>query len=71
MPTRGGNESGAKRLAKTPARRPAETATPVVMAAAMLVGHALDLSAEDISYVAIVFAFVPAGVTWVVELVRK
>jgi hypothetical protein len=50
--------------------RPAETATPVVMAAAMLVGHALDLSAEDISYVAIVFAFVPAAVTWIVTAVR-
>jgi len=51
--------------------RPAETATPVVMAAAMLVGHALDLSAEDISYVAIVFAFVPAAVTWLVDTIRS
>jgi len=67
---KGGDETGLKRVAKTPARRPAETATPVVMAAAMLVGHALGLDAEDISYVAIVFAFVPAAVSWLVDTWR-
>jgi hypothetical protein len=52
-------------------RRPAETATPVAMAVAMLIGRAFDLDADAIGYVAIVVAFVPAGVSWLVDTVRS
>jgi hypothetical protein len=70
MPRKGGDESGLKKVAKTPARRPAETATPIVMAVALLIGKALDADAETVGYIAIVVAFVPAAVTWIVELAR-
>jgi hypothetical protein len=52
-------------------RRPAETATPVAMAVAMLIGRAFSLDADTIGYVAIVVAFVPAGVSWLVDTVRS
>jgi hypothetical protein len=52
-------------------RRPAETATPVAMAVAMLIGRAFDLDADAIGYVAIVVAFVPAGVSWLVDTIRS
>lgn len=52
-------------------RRPAEAATPVAMAVAMLIGRGFDLDADTIGYIAIVVAFVPAGVTWLVELFRS
>lgn len=51
-------------------RRPAESATPVAMAAAMIAGRALGLDAEMTSYVAVVLAFVPTAVTWLVDTVR-
>jgi hypothetical protein len=56
-----------KQLAQT---RPAETATPVAMAIALLIGKALDADSETIGYIAIVASFVPAAVTWLVEVVR-
>jgi uncharacterized membrane protein (DUF4010 family) len=51
--------------------RPAETATPVVMAAAMLIGGLVGLDQNQTAYLAIILAFVPAAVTWIVELARK
>ena len=52
-------------------RRPAETTAPVAMAVAMLIGSLVGLDTTQTMYLAIVVAFVPAAVTWVVELVRK
>lgn len=51
-------------------RRPAESAAPVATAIAMLIGRALHLDADTVAYVAIVVAFVPAGITWLVTLTR-
>ena len=52
-------------------RRPAETATPVAMAVAILAGRALKLDGASTGYVAIVVAFVPSGVTWLVATLRS
>jgi hypothetical protein len=54
-----------------PERRPAETASPVAMALAMLVAIAFGWNIEVVAPLAIVVAFVPAAVTWVVELRRS
>lgn len=52
--------------------RPAETAAPVAMAVSMLIAKLLDVEDVDtIAYIAIVVAFVPAAVTWLVTLVRS
>lgn len=51
--------------------RPAEVATPPAMIFAILICKALGVEDLDtLSYVAVAVAFVPAGVTWLVELVR-
>jgi len=55
---------------QTAKERPAETATPVAMAIAMLVGRAFHLDADTVAYIAIVVAFVPAAVTWLVHTIR-
>jgi hypothetical protein len=52
-------------------RRPAETLSPVAMAIAVLIAWALDADSDIIVPLAIVFAFVPAAITWVVELRKK
>lgn len=52
-------------------QRPTEVASPIAMAVAMLIAKALGV--EDFSTVAliaIVVAFVPAAVTWIVNLAR-
>ena len=52
--------------------RPAETATPVTMVVALLIAKAVGV--EDpmtVGYIAIVVAFVPAAVTWLVDLIRS
>lgn len=52
-------------------RRPAETATPVAMAVAMLLARVTGVDDPNtIAYVAIVVGFVPAGITWLVTTVR-
>lgn len=51
--------------------RPAETATPVAMAVAMLIAKLIGVSDVDtVAYLAVVVAFVPAAVTWIVNTVR-
>jgi hypothetical protein len=52
-------------------RRPAETTSPVAMAIAMLIAWALDAGTEVIVPIAIIVAFVPAAVTWIVDMRRK
>lgn len=50
---------------------PAETTGGVATAASMLIARAVGVDdADTIAYIAIIVAFVPAGVTWLVELVR-
>ena len=53
-------------------KRPAETATPVAMVVALLIAKLLGVEdADTVAYLAVVVAFVPAAVTWLVELVRS
>lgn len=50
-------------------RRPAETATPVAMAVALLVARLVGVDdAETVGYIAIVVAFVPTAVAYLVGL---
>jgi hypothetical protein len=58
--------------AKTlPARRPAET-TAVAAAMALLLARLFGVDDADvITALAIVVGFIPAAVTWVVELLQK
>lgn len=52
--------------------RPAETATPVVMALATLIAKMLGVKdADTVLYMALVLSFVPAAVTWVIVTVRR
>jgi len=52
--------------------RPTETATPVVVAVAVLLAKLIGVDDPDtIFYMTIVLAFVPAAVTWLVVLLRK
>ena len=52
-------------------RRPAETATPVAMALAVLIARIFGVDdADTVGYIAIVVGFVPAAVTWGVNLRR-
>ena len=56
-------------IAKT---RPTETAMPIVTVIAILIGKAIGVEDTDtIAYIALVLSFVPAVVTWIVDLVRK
>lgn len=56
-------------LAKT---RPAETAMPIATVLAALIAKFAGVEDTDtIFYMALALSFVPAIVTWVVELVRK
>jgi hypothetical protein len=57
---------------ETVKNRPAETATPIAMILAALIAKFAGVEDEDtIIYLAVVISFVPAGVTWLVELVRN
>lgn len=59
-------------MTNLPRRRPAETATPVVMALAFLIAKLFGVEDVDtVGYIAIAVSFVPAAVTWCVELARK
>lgn len=50
---------------------PAETAGPLATAAALLIAKAFGVSDVDtVAAIAIVLAFVPAVVTWIVLLIR-
>lgn len=53
-------------------RRPAETAAPVALAASYLAARLLGVADEsDVVWsLAIVLAFVPTAVTWLVETIR-
>lgn len=52
--------------------RPAETATPVAMAIALLIARAVGVDdAFTVGYIAIIVSFVPAAVTWIVNLIRS
>lgn len=55
-----------KKLAQN---RPAETATPIAMAVAILIAKAVGVDdAYTVGYIALVVSFVPAGITWLVNL---
>jgi hypothetical protein len=52
--------------------RPAETAMPIATVLAALIAKAVGVEDTDtIFYIAIALSFVPAAVTWIVELVRR
>lgn len=52
--------------------RPAESAMPLATVSAILIGRALGVEDTDtIAYIAIVLSFVPAGVTWITDMVRR
>ena len=51
---------------------PAETAMPIATVLAALIAKLLGVEDTDtILYIALALSFVPAGVTWVVELIKK
>jgi len=51
--------------------RPAETAMPIATVLAALIAKFAGVEDTDtIFYMAIVLSFVPAGITWIVELVK-
>ena len=51
--------------------RPAETAMPIATVLAALIAKFAGVEDTDtIFYMAIVLSFIPAGVTWVVELIK-
>lgn len=51
--------------------RPAETAMPIATVIAALIAKFAGVEDTDtIFYMAIVLSFIPAGVTWVVELIK-
>jgi hypothetical protein len=53
-------------------KRPAETAMPIATVLAALIAKILGVEDTDtILYIALALSFVPAAVTWVVELVRR
>lgn len=49
---------------------PAETAGPLAMAIAFLIGQLAGADAVTTGYIAIILSFVPAIVTWIVDLIR-
>lgn len=52
--------------------RPAETAMPIATVIAALIAKALGVEDTDtILYIALALSFIPAVVTWVVDLKRK
>jgi len=52
--------------------RPAETAMPIATVISALIAKLAGIEDTDtILYIALVISFVPAAVTWVVELVKK
>lgn len=52
-------------------QRPAEVGAPVALVVARLVSHVLGVEdAETVWDIAIVLAFVPAAITWLVSTVR-
>jgi hypothetical protein len=52
--------------------RPAETAMPIATVIAALIAKLAGVEDTDtILYIALALSFIPAGVTWIVELVRK
>jgi hypothetical protein len=52
--------------------RPAETAMPIAVVIAGLIGKLAGVEDTDtIFYLALVLSFVPAAVTWIVELVKR
>jgi hypothetical protein len=58
--------------AQLPQRRPAETATPIAMAVSLLIAKAAGVDDPyTVGYIAIVVAFVPAAVTWLVATSRR
>lgn len=63
-----GTRTKAVSLAQT---RPAEVTTPVAMAITMLIAGAIGVDdPTNIAYIAIVVSFVPAAVTYIVELIK-
>ena len=53
-------------------RRPAESATPVAMAASVIIADIVGVdNASTMAAIAIVVAFVPAAITWLVTTVKS
>ena len=53
-------------------RHPAETAMPIATVIAALVCKAIGVEDTDtIFYIAIVLAFVPAAITWIVGMIKS
>jgi hypothetical protein len=53
-------------------KRPAETAMPITTVLAILIAKLCGVEDTDtIAYLAIALSFIPAVVTWIVDLVRK
>ena len=53
-----------------PRDHPAETAGPLAMALAFLIGELVGVDESATVAIAIVLSFVPAIVTWIVNMVR-
>jgi len=52
--------------------RPAETAMPIATVIAALISKAIGVEDTDtIFYIALLISFVPAAVTWIVELMKR
>ena len=50
---------------------PAEAGTPVATVVALLIAKLLGVEdADTVAYLAIVLSFVPAAITWLVNLIR-
>jgi hypothetical protein len=53
-------------------KRPAETASPIATVIAALIAKVAGVEdADTVLYLAIALSFIPAAVTWTVELVRS
>lgn len=53
-------------------KRPAETAMPIATVLAALIAKLAGVEDTDtILYIALALAFIPAAVTWIVELVKR
>jgi len=59
-------------VTKTITNHPAETAMPIATVLAALIAKLVGVEDTDtILYLALALSFIPAAVTWVVNLVRK
>ena len=70
-PRRSGDDQGMPEKLNLVREHPAETAMPIATVLAALLARALGVEDTDtILYLALALSFVPAGVTWTVQLIR-